>query len=230
MRLIIQKEHFFCLRNWALYRDLHIEVQVSYAGGAPDTEQTLELHGGASAPDGILMLLQQETEGTGLLCLALDPAWQEPAVTGFRLHLETAGRPVTALHLEYAAADAMTAYHYSRIPWESVPLTQTELVFARQGEQLIASYAGETAEPSGGMHDASETAGIAEDIRADLGILRYYSGSEAARLASALENLLARLPGLDAPAAAEALAQQESSLAELIDRTQAELRQYQASL
>ena len=226
MRLLIQKEHFFCLRNWALYSSLRIRLRVSYAGDRPDTEQMLDLRGGAEVPDGILMLIQPETEGTGLLCITIDPAWQQPSVAGFRLHLETAGRPVTGLHLEYAAADAMTAYNYSRIPWESMPLMQPEIVFTRQGDQLIAAYAGD-AEHAVLPRDASETAEIAGDIRADLRMLRHYGGSDAARLASALESLLARLPGLDAEAAADELAAQERGLAELIDRTQAELRQYQ---
>ena len=64
MRLLIQKEHFFCLRNWALYSSLRIRLRVSYAGDRPDTEQMLDLRGGAEVPDGILMLIQPETEGT----------------------------------------------------------------------------------------------------------------------------------------------------------------------
>lgn len=89
MKLTIKKEHFFCLRNWALYSGLQIRLTVSYAGETPDAEQTLDLHGSGEAPPGILMLLQPEAEGTGLLCIAPDPAWHEPAVTAFRLHLET---------------------------------------------------------------------------------------------------------------------------------------------
>ena len=231
MKLIMQNEQFFCLRNWALCAgSLQIVLTVSYAGDVPDVQQCIDLQGGDPVPAGLMLLLHPDTDSVGLLCLALDPTQQQPPVTGFRLHFESAGRPVAALHLEYAAADAMTAYTYRNIPWQNTPLTQTEILFRRQGTQLIADFSGGEETASVSCECASETEDIAGDIRADLRLLQCYSGSDAARIAAALEDLLVRLPSLEPLQAMQELTAQEEILTRLIERTQTEIHRYQEQL
>ena len=227
MRLILRKEQFFCLRNWGLCRDsLQIRLTVSYAGSVPDTVQLLDLEDGSRVPEGMMILLHPEVDTAGLLCIALDPACQNRTVTQFALHFESTGRPLAGLHLEYAAADALTAYNYRNIPWESSPLTQPDLLFRVNGAQMTAEPVVSGSARASCPAYSPEAADIEGDIRADLRILHCSSGTEAARIAAALEDLLTRLPLLEPPAAAQELEMQEQILTRLIDRTEAEIHRY----
>ena len=221
MKLTIKREQFFCLRNWALCSSLRAVLTVRYA----DTSQVscdLELSGIVAVPDGMLLAMP-ETDGVGLLCITADPAWGGSPVTEFSLYFETSGRPLSALHLEYAAADAETAYRYHEIPWEKMPLLQPEIRFRRQGELLIAEVSiPETQKPA--AEPTSEQLDLAGDIHADLRILRCFSGSDAAKLAAGFERLLTETEQSDT---VQQLAAQEEILTRFLDRTLSELRQYQ---
>ena len=235
MKYEMSREQFFCLRNWAVcVGSLRIRIVISYGKDTPHKTIKLDLHEQSLTQDGLLLIVHPQTDGVGLLCITLDPSWQGRAVTGFRMHLESAGMPLSELHLEYAFADALAAHSYHGIAWAEQPLVHPDLLFVNQDSRITVMFydaAEKQAAPSE-THalQPQEQFDTAGDIAADLRILHFYGGTEAARLTGSLQALQEKLPEMEAAQAAAALAALEEKLSALIERTQSDIRLYREQL
>lgn len=242
----ISAEQYFCLRNWAVCAgSLRIRLSAAFADGAPEQEITLDLTGGSSTMEGLIIYINPQTDGTGVLYLGTDPT-SHTQVSQFTLTLDNASGTVRSLQLEYAFADAMDTY-YNRIPWNSEPLFHDTLLFAVRGNTIAVTMqmqaqpddtpavrlqkdnapdASAPAENASDNRPAFDMEDIRGDIAADLQMLLCYTGTDALETIKALRTLQEQLDTMPPEEAAAALSEQEKRLADCIERTQTDIQLY----